>query len=83
MGQITVSRAILKTPIPGTDTSRYLPVPHDTDTRLPVSFEPYPSLVPWGTSMPILMTVFLLLNYELVCDGRTGEMCNTAYRTAG
>ena len=30
MGEITVSRAILKTPIPGTDTSRYLPVPHDT-----------------------------------------------------
>jgi len=33
-------RAILMTPIPGTDTSRYLPVLHDTDTRLPVSFEP-------------------------------------------
>ena len=41
MGQITVSRAILKTPYPVRDTSRYLPVPRGTDTRIPVSFDPY------------------------------------------
>ena len=34
MGQITVSRAILKT-IPGTDTSRYLPVPQYRTIPIP------------------------------------------------
>jgi len=37
MGQITVHRY----PVPILRGTCHLPVPHDTDTRLPVSFEPY------------------------------------------